>query len=124
MIKSSNILGIIGLIFCFTGAFIACWARYVLGKNWSLSIQKKEDHQLIQTGLYKYIRHPIYTGLLLLFTGNAIIIAEYRIIPAILIIFFSFWFKLKKEESLMIKTFGDDYHRYMANTKALIPYIL
>ncbi len=124
LIKSSNTLGIIGLFFCIAGAIIACWSRFLLGKNWSLSIQKKENHKLIQTGLYKSIRHPIYTGLLLLFTGNAIIISEYRVIPALLIIFFSFWFKLKKEESLMIKTSGDEYHKYMDKTKALIPYIL
>ena len=123
-VEHTNLIGIIGLSISVIGAIIACISRYLLGKNWSLSVQKKENHELIQNGIYKIVRHPIYTGLLLLFTGNAIIVGDYRAIIAVLIVFVSLWLKLKKEEKLLIDNFGNQYVEYRQRTKALIPYIL
>ncbi|MFA5299302.1 MAG: isoprenylcysteine carboxylmethyltransferase family protein [Lutibacter sp.] len=123
-VPHTNFIGIIGLIFCIFGAVISCWSRYKLGRNWSLSVQKKENHELIQSGMYKIVRHPIYTGLLLVFTGNTIIVGDYRGIIAVLIVFISFWFKLTKEEKLLMENFGNQYIEYKKRTKALIPYIL
>lgn len=123
-VEHTNLVGNIGLSLCITGAVIACWSRYVLGKNWSLSIQKKQNHELVQSGIYKVVRHPIYTGLLFLITGNAIIVGDYRAIIAILLVFISLWLKLIKEEKILTGIFGDQYIKYKKNTKALIPYIL
>jgi len=123
-VEHSNFVGIVGLLFCSSGTFLACWARKKLGENWSLSIQKKENHELIQSGIYGIIRHPIYTGLLMLFVGNAIIVGDYRGIIAVLIVFTSFWFKLLQEEKMLLSIFGRQYIEYQKKTKALIPYIL
>lgn len=123
-IEHTNLVGIIGLSISVIGAVIACTSRYTLGKNWSLSVQRKESHQLIQDGIYKTVRHPIYTGLLFLFIGNAIIVGDYRAIIAVLIVFVSLWLKLKKEEALLTETFGIKYIAYKKQTKALIPYLL
>ncbi len=123
-VPHTNFIGIIGLVFCILGAIIACWSRYKLGRNWSLSVQKKENHELIHSGIYKIVRHPIYTGLLLLFIGNTIIVGDYRGIIAVLIVFISFWLKLTKEEKLLTENFGSQYIEYRKKTKALIPYIL
>lgn len=123
-VPHTNLVGTIGLVFCVLGTFIACWSRYLLGKNWSLSVQKKEDHELIQSGLYKTVRHPIYTGLLLLFFGNTIIVGDYRGIIAMIIVFFAFWFKLLKEEKAMEETFGRQYALYKEKTFYLIPFVL
>jgi protein-S-isoprenylcysteine O-methyltransferase Ste14 len=123
-VPHSDLVGNIGLVFCVIGAFIACWSRYLLGKNWSLSVQRKENHELIQNGIYKLLRHPIYTGLLLLFIGNMIIVGDYRGIIAVLLVFISFWFKLLKEEKLLIETFGNQYTEYKNGTKALFPFLL
>jgi protein-S-isoprenylcysteine O-methyltransferase Ste14 len=123
-VPHTNFIGIIGLVFCILGAIIACWSRYKLGRNWSLSVQKKENHELIHSGIYKIVRHPIYTGLLLLFIGNTIIVGDYRGIIAVLIVFISFWLKLTKEEKLLTESFGSQYIEYRKKTKALIPYIL
>lgn len=123
-IEHTDLVGTIGLSISLTGAIIACTSRYPLGKNWSLSVQEKEDHRLVQNGIYKLVRHPIYTGLLFLFLGNVIIVGDYRGIIAILIVFISFWFKLKKEEKLLSETFGLRYIEYKKRTKALIPYLL
>jgi protein-S-isoprenylcysteine O-methyltransferase Ste14 len=123
-VSHTDFVGAIGLVFCFTGALIACWSKYLLGKNWSLSVQRKEEHELIQHGIYKFIRHPIYTGLLLLFLGNTIIVGDYRGIIALLIVFVSFWMKLLKEEKLLEETFGKEYVDYKKNTKALFPHVI
>ncbi|CAN5819375.1 hypothetical protein BH11BAC7_BH11BAC7_12360 [soil metagenome] len=123
-VPHSDFVGITGLIISVSGACIACWSRYNLGKNWSLSVQEKESHELIQHGIYKFIRHPIYTGLLLLFIGNTLIVGDYRGIIAVVLVFISFWFKLKKEEKLLTEIFGDKYIGYAAKTKALIPFLL
>lgn len=123
-VPHTDLVGTIGLVFCFSGVFIACWSRYLLGKNWSLSVQKKENHELIQSGLYKKVRHPIYTGLLLLFVGNTIIVGDYRGIIAVIIVFFAFWFKLLKEEKILEETFGHQYLLYKVKTFYLIPFVL
>ncbi|MGN6417413.1 MAG: methyltransferase family protein [Pseudobacter sp.] len=123
-VEHSDLVGTIGLSISAIGATIACTSRHILGRNWSLSVQKKEDHQLIKNGIYKIIRHPIYTGLLLLFIGNALIVGDYRAIIAVLIVFVSLWLKLKKEEKLLTRIFGTKYTEYQNQTKALIPYLL
>jgi protein-S-isoprenylcysteine O-methyltransferase Ste14 len=123
-VPHTNFVGIIGLMFCFSGVLIACYSRYKLGDNWSLSVQKKENHELIQSGIYSIIRHPIYSGLLLLFIGNAIIVGDYRGIIAVIIIFISFWLKLLKEERYLISIFGNQYLAYKEKTKALIPFLI
>lgn len=123
-VEHTNFVGIVGLVFCLGGTFLACWARYNLGNNWSLSVQEKENHQLIKSGIYGIIRHPIYSGLLMLFVGNAIIVGDYRGIIAVLIVFISFWYKLLKEEKILLSIFGNQYTEYKKKTKALIPYIL
>lgn len=119
-----DLVGLIGLALSIAGAVIACWARYSLGSNWSVSVQEKEHHALIQGGVYRWVRHPIYSGLLLLFTGNALIVGDYRGIVAVAVIFVSFWLKLKKEEKILAATFGEQYDAYKDGTKALIPFVL
>lgn len=123
-VEHTNLVGIIGLVSCFLGYIIALWSRFLLGTNWSISVQKKEDHTLITKGPYKLIRHPIYTGLLLMFSGNAIIVGDYRGIIAVIIVLLSFWFKLVKEEKTMIGIFGDQYLKYVKKTKRLIPWVI
>ncbi|HET8837909.1 MAG TPA: isoprenylcysteine carboxylmethyltransferase family protein, partial [Flavobacteriaceae bacterium] len=123
-VPHTNFVGIVGLLFCVSGVLILCWSRYLLGANWSLSVQRKVGHELVQKGIYGSIRHPIYTGLLLLFIGNAIIVGDYRAILAVLIVFLSLWFKIKKEEELLSETFGDTYIDYKNRTKALIPFLI
>jgi protein-S-isoprenylcysteine O-methyltransferase Ste14 len=123
-IDRSNLTGLSGLAFCLLGLIIACWARYLLGNNWSVSVQKKDNHELIIKGAYKLVRHPIYTGLLLMFLGNAIIVGTWRGLLAVLILFISFWFKSRKEEKWLIEIFGSEYLGYMTRSKALIPWVI
>jgi protein-S-isoprenylcysteine O-methyltransferase Ste14 len=113
-----------GLFLCIAGAAIACWARHLLGANWSATVQLKDDHQLIMRGPYRLIRHPIYSGLLLLFLGNAVLVGDWRGLLAVAIVFLSFWRKLRLEERWLSQLFGETYRQYLARTKALIPALL
>ncbi len=123
-IEHTNMVGMIGLIICISGALLTCWSRYLLGPNWSATVQLKENHELIKSGPYSYVRHPIYTGFLLLFIGNTLIVGDYRGIIAIAIVFISFLRKLKLEEKWLKIHFGENYVNYMKDTKAIIPWIL
>lgn len=123
-IEHTDLVGIIGASIAWLGALLACWSRFVLGKNWSVSVQLKKNHELVKTGPYKIIRHPIYTALLLVFLGNTIIVGDYRGILAMLIVFLSFWRKLKLEEKWLKEYFGESYLNYKAESRALFPWVL
>lgn len=123
-VPHSVVVESIGLSLCVLGAAIACSARYTLGKNWSGAVQLKENHELIERGLYRYVRHPIYTGLLLLFLGNAIMVGDWRGLLAVAIVFVSFWRKLRLEELWLTQHFGARYTEYASRTKALLPGVL
>ena len=97
------------------------WARVHLGRNWSGTVTVKQDHELVRDGPYRYVRHPIYTGLLAAFVGCAIARAEWRGLLAIAIIYAGFWRKLKLEERWMIEQFGAAYRQYIAEVPALLP---
>ena len=84
----------------------------------------KQDHELILSGPYSYVRHPIYTGLLLGFVGSAIARAEWRGVLAVAIAFGALWRKLNIEERWLSQEFGETYADYRRRVAALIPYLL
>ncbi len=63
---------VIGVVLAVSGLFIALWARVILGTNWSGAVTFKEEHELIQKGPYAFVRHPLYTGLLMMFLGTVV----------------------------------------------------
>jgi protein-S-isoprenylcysteine O-methyltransferase Ste14 len=106
------------------GLLFAVWAREHLGRNWSRSVTIKEGHELITTGPYAVVRHPIYTGILAGFLGMAIAISQVRGFIVVVLIFAVFWFKLSMEEEFMRSQFGETYAAYARQTAALVPYLL
>jgi len=123
-VPHSYLVESVGLSICIWGALISIWSRLLLGKNWSLAIQLKQDHELIQKGPYSKVRHPIYSGFTLLFLGNAIMVGDWRGLIAVAIVFASFYFKSKKEEQWLTEHFGDQYAKYQKSTRMLIPVVL
>jgi protein-S-isoprenylcysteine O-methyltransferase Ste14 len=113
-----------GVILTVAGLLFSIWARHHLGRNWSLTVTLKDDHELIVTGLYALVRHPIYTGLLAGFLGTAIAIMEVRGIIALILILITLWAKLRMEEHLMRGHFGAKYDTYSQRVSALVPFIL
>jgi protein-S-isoprenylcysteine O-methyltransferase Ste14 len=106
------------------GLLFAVWAREHLGTNWSRSVTIKQDHQLIVTGPYAFVRHPIYTGILAGFLGSALAIAQMRGIVAFALISLVLWYKLRMEEQWMRTQFGAPYEAYSRRTAALVPFVL
>jgi protein-S-isoprenylcysteine O-methyltransferase Ste14 len=114
----------LGFFLTVAGLAFTCWARVILGRNWSGVVQLKQDHELIVRGPYSIVRHPIYTGLLLAFLGSAIAVGEWRALLATLIVGISFWRKLRLEERWLCELFGEQYRNYMLRVKALVPWVL
>jgi protein-S-isoprenylcysteine O-methyltransferase Ste14 len=113
-----------GAVITLAGLLFAIWARIHIGSNWSRSVTIKQDHELIVSGPYALVRHPIYTGLLTGILGTAIALGQVRGLLAFVLIFFSLWYKLRLEEKWMRAQFGDAYASYSRRVAALVPGIL
>ena len=105
------------------GLLFAVWARQHLGSNWSRSVTIKQGHELIATGPYALVRHPIYTGILAGFLGTAIALSQVRGFVGFVLIFLVLWAKLRLEENWMRSQFGETYAAYASQTAALVPYL-
>ena len=114
----------LGAAVTIAGLLFAVWARGYLGRNWSRSVTIKQDHELITTGPYAVVRHPIYTGILIGFLGMAIAISQVRGFIAFVLVFLALWLKLRMEEQWMRSQFGETYATYARRTAALVPYVL
>jgi protein-S-isoprenylcysteine O-methyltransferase Ste14 len=114
----------LGFVIVAAGLGFAVWARLHLGRNWSATVTVKQDHELIRSGPYAVVRHPIYTGLLVGILGTAVAIGEWRALIAFALITIGFVLKLRTEERFMSETFGEQYARYRAEVPALIPFVV
>ena len=101
------------------GLLFAVWARDHLGSNWSRSVTIKQGHELITTGPYAVVRHPIYTGILAGFLGTAIALSQVRGFIVFGLIFLILWVKLRMEEQWMRSQFGEIYVTYAHQTPGL-----
>jgi len=106
------------------GLLFSVWARRHLGANWSQAVTLKQGHELITSGPYALVRHPIYTGLLLGFLGSAVARGEWRGLLAVALVFAVLWHKLRLEEKWMRAQFGEPYEAYSRHVSALVPYIV
>jgi protein-S-isoprenylcysteine O-methyltransferase Ste14 len=111
-------------VFCVIGLAFAVWARATLGRNWSGVVTLKEGHELVERGPYRFVRHPIYTGILTMFFATALARGHLSGFVGTLLMFASFWIKLRDEEKLMLQQFPERYADYRRRTKRLIPFVL
>jgi protein-S-isoprenylcysteine O-methyltransferase Ste14 len=114
----------IGLALVAVGLAFSVWARRHLGRNWSGIVTVKQDHELVRSGPYGLVRHPIYTGLLLAILGTAVAIGEWRALIAFALMTIGLVLKLRTEERFMSETFGEQYALYRAEVPALIPFVV
>lgn len=113
----------VGIAVCAFGIAIAIWARTHLGQNWGMPMSLREGHELVTTGPYAYVRHPIYTGILLAFVGSALV--QWFPQVFLLLAFFAYFvYAAKVEERSMIGQFPNEYPAYMKRTKMLVPFLL
>jgi protein-S-isoprenylcysteine O-methyltransferase Ste14 len=114
----------VAAILCATGLAFALWARVTLGSNWSGVVTLKEGHELVERGPYRFVRHPIYTGILTMFFATALALGHLAGFAGTLLMFASFWIKLRGEETLMLRQFPDRYAAYRQRAKRIIPFVL
>ncbi len=114
-------VGVIADLITFGGLIVLLWARRSLGGNWSSDVVIKENHELIEHGPYAYVRHPIYSGVLLMALGAAIFSGRVGAFVIFAVVSFGFWFKSSQEEQLLIKHFPEEYPNYQKRVRAFIP---
>jgi protein-S-isoprenylcysteine O-methyltransferase Ste14 len=110
-----------GVALTAAGLLFTAWARVHLGRNWSGNVTVKEGHTLITTGPYRWVRHPIYSGILAALIGTALAVGTARAFVGAGLILLGFFIKLQVEEARMRETFPADYAEYSARTARLIP---
>jgi len=121
IIPRTLVVAIPGVICTWAGIGLALWARYHLAEYWSARVTIKEDHQLIRTGPYTHLRHPIYSGLVLAAIGSAVVIDEWRCVLGICLVLTGYWVKARKEEVMLSQEFGDVFREHQKHTGFLVP---
>jgi protein-S-isoprenylcysteine O-methyltransferase Ste14 len=112
----------VGLAVFVSGLGLAVWARIYIGRNWGMPMSTKADPQLVVTGPYRAIRHPIYTGILLGMIGTSIAVSLYWLI-AVVVLGAYFIYSAFVEERNMTGLFPVAYPEYKQSTKMLVPFI-
>ncbi|HMD78327.1 MAG TPA: isoprenylcysteine carboxylmethyltransferase family protein [Terracidiphilus sp.] len=120
-LPASAVVTATGLTLNALGLVLAVWARRCLGRYWSGKITIKVDHQLIRSGPYRLIRHPIYTALLGLYLGTAIVSGELHALIGLALVIIAYLRKIRLEEANLMRAFGADYRGYRSETWALLP---
>jgi len=123
-VPASHITEWTGVLLTAAGVAIAIWARWHLGANWSGVVTLKEGHELIRTGPYRAIRHPIYTGILLALFGTAVAAGEVRGLLAVAIAGASFYWKARREEAFLTQEFGEKFGAHAKQTGMFLPKIV
>jgi protein-S-isoprenylcysteine O-methyltransferase Ste14 len=119
--SGSAVVWWIGLALTAAGVAISIWARLTLGANWSSVVTLKKNHELIRAGLYRWIRHPIYTGILLGILGTAMIKGHLRAWLGFAIVFLAFYLKARREERFLKQEFGAGFDEHARKTGMFLP---
>jgi protein-S-isoprenylcysteine O-methyltransferase Ste14 len=112
----------IGLAVFLLGLALAIWARVYLGRNWGMPMSQKADPELVTTGLYSSVRHPIYSGIILAMIGTTIAVSLYWLV-AVALLGAYFLYSAIVEERSMARLFPGSYSEYKRSTKMLMPFI-
>lgn len=118
---SSYAVAFAGLVLVTLGLAFAAWARDLLGRNWSGQVIIQDDHQLVTAGPYAYVRHPLYTGLLIAIVGMSLVIGDLGSVLGVLFAVAFSSLKASREENLLATEFGTAYAKYRSQTGAMLP---
>jgi protein-S-isoprenylcysteine O-methyltransferase Ste14 len=119
----SPLMGLGGGVLCALGIAFAIYARVHLGRNWGMPMARKESPELVTSGPYAFVRHPIYTGMLTAMLGSAFGESPLWLVPLVLFGIY-FVYSARNEEKLMLQQFPEQYREYMSRTKMLVPFVL
>ncbi|MFX0123571.1 MAG: methyltransferase [Candidatus Hodarchaeota archaeon] len=114
----------VGVILTMLGIGVEVSTQLYLGKNYSTFLHIREEQTLITTGPYRYVRHPMYSALITVGIGMSLLSANLYFGLPFFVTILVIIFRVKKEEEVMIKKFGEEYVQYIKRTKRFIPYFL
>lgn len=114
----------VGMACCAAGVGLAIWSRHVLGRNWSGLVTLKQEHELVRVGPYRWVRHPIYSGIILAMLGTVVALGA-GLIGWCALLFAAVMLRIKslQEERLLLRHFGPAYERYRRQVRALVPMV-
>ena len=113
----------VGLAIFASGLGAAVWARRKLGRNWGSPMSRKVDPELVTTGPYRWVRHPIYSGIIVALVGTAVAVSWYWLI-AVALLGTYFVYSAVVEERELVRRFPDAYPDYARATRMLIPFVV
>jgi len=119
----SPLMRVGGVALCALGIALAILARHRLGRNWGMPMSRKQDPELVTTGPYAVLRHPVYAGLLLAMLGSAMGASVFWLLPLLLFGAY-FIYSARQEEKLMPAQFPAQYPAYMRRTRMRVPFLL
>jgi protein-S-isoprenylcysteine O-methyltransferase Ste14 len=120
-LPNSPAISYFGFTAAIVGLAVAFWARIHLGQYWSDKVILKVDHQLIRTGPYACMRHPIYSGVLLGVLGTALVQGKWRGLLAFVLLLTNYAIKAKKEEQILTARFSDEFREHQRHAGFLLP---
>ena len=118
----NGVISLLGVLVCAASMAMQVWARQTLGQNWSQTVSAKEGHQVITSGPYRLVLHPIYAAGLVACIASAIV-AGGPFVFATLTVGPIFLWRVGAEDALMTRQFPNEYPAYKRRTKALIPFV-
>src|SRR5262249_34711175 len=111
-----------GLLVIAAGVALCWWAKLHLGRLWSANVTQKQGHRIVDSGPYRLLRHPIYTGFIMIYVGLAILCATALALAAVIVITVGLWLKARLEEQFLSEELGTAaYGGYKARTPMLVP---
>jgi protein-S-isoprenylcysteine O-methyltransferase Ste14 len=122
--QTSPAIGVASDLLVAAGAAFAIWARIALGRNWSAEVTFKQEHELIESGPYALVRHPIYTGLILMTIATALSYGRAAGVAVLVGVCGALWWKARQEEEIMSRHFPAAYADYKTRVPAIVPFLL
>jgi protein-S-isoprenylcysteine O-methyltransferase Ste14 len=120
-LRETQSIACLGFALALLGVAIAMWARISLGQYWSDKVVLKVDHQLIRSGPYARMRHPIYSGVLLGVAGSALVINEWRGVLAFVLLLTNYAIKANREDKILAGAFAEDFNEHKRRAGFLLP---
>jgi protein-S-isoprenylcysteine O-methyltransferase Ste14 len=115
----------VGILLIIAGIIVRQWSMAVLGRFFSGTVATQEGQYVVEKGPYRFIRHPSYTGALLIFIGLGLAFQSWGAVLSLIVLFsLAYGYRIHIEEKTLISEFGEEYLEYKKRTKMLIPYVV
>jgi len=123
-LDSGGFPGWLGVVLMLLGMGLRVWAMRVLGRFYTRTLLTTADQRIVQEGPYRRVRHPGYSGTLLIWIGAGLAVSNWIVLAVVaLVCCASYLYRIRTEEAMLVAAFGNDYEDYMRRTKRLIPFV-